>query len=114
MQASRYVPEIDGLRAIAVMSVLFYHVGFRAFPGGFVGVDVFFVISGPAVAAAELAYNDRLAAMVPEFVSPNEMQCPDGACRFFDGARVLYRDDHHLNIAGSEAFVADLRDRLPF
>ena len=43
---ARYVPEIDGLRTIAVMSVLFYHVGFEAFAGGFVGVDVFFVISG--------------------------------------------------------------------
>ncbi|MBP7000979.1 acyltransferase family protein [Amaricoccus sp.] len=44
--ANRYVPEIDGLRTVAVLSVLFYHVGFGAVPGGFVGVDVFFVISG--------------------------------------------------------------------
>ena len=41
-----YRPEIDGLRAIAVIPVIFFHAGFEAFKGGFVGVDVFFVISG--------------------------------------------------------------------
>ena len=37
-----YRPEIDGLRAVAVVAVLFYHAGFKRFTGGFVGVDVFF------------------------------------------------------------------------
>ncbi|WP_281930285.1 acyltransferase family protein [Roseibium album] len=41
-----YRPEINGLRAIAVCSVLFSHAKFKAFAGGFVGVDIFFVISG--------------------------------------------------------------------
>jgi len=41
-----YRSEIDGLRAIAVVSVIFFHAGFKSFSGGFVGVDVFFVISG--------------------------------------------------------------------
>jgi peptidoglycan/LPS O-acetylase OafA/YrhL len=42
----KYRSEIDGLRALAVVPVIFYHAGFEAFRGGFVGVDIFFVISG--------------------------------------------------------------------
>ena len=41
-----YRKEIDGLRAIAVMSVILFHAGFEWFKGGYIGVDVFFVISG--------------------------------------------------------------------
>ncbi|NOZ10749.1 MAG: acyltransferase [Gammaproteobacteria bacterium] len=46
MRKSQYLPEIDGLRAIAVISVLLFHLDFKAFSGGYIGVDVFFVISG--------------------------------------------------------------------
>lgn len=42
----KYRPEIDGLRSVAVVPVILFHAGFSAFSGGFVGVDVFFVISG--------------------------------------------------------------------
>ena len=42
----KYRAEIDGLRALAVIPVILFHAGFELFSGGFVGVDVFFVISG--------------------------------------------------------------------
>lgn len=44
--ANGYRPEIDGIRALAVLAVLFFHLDFWGFSGGFVGVDIFFTISG--------------------------------------------------------------------
>ncbi|MGZ4688981.1 MAG: acyltransferase family protein [Acidimicrobiia bacterium] len=51
----RYVPGLDGLRAIAVTAVLFYHADLNWIPGGFLGVDVFFVISGYLITSLLLA-----------------------------------------------------------
>jgi len=46
-QRSKWIHlSFDGLRAVAVLGVLFFHTGFAPFRGGFVGVDIFYVISG--------------------------------------------------------------------
>ena len=49
-----YRPEVDGIRTIAVLAVLFFHAEFQGFSGGFVGVDVFFVISGYLITSVVL------------------------------------------------------------
>jgi peptidoglycan/LPS O-acetylase OafA/YrhL len=46
MRAITYRPEIDGLRAVAVIPVVLFHLNRELLPGGYIGVDVFFVISG--------------------------------------------------------------------
>ena len=78
----RYLPHIDGLRGIAVLSVILYHLSSHLLPGGFVGVDVFFVISGFVVSrstsAAQVSrfgallasfYAHRVARIVPALVA---------------------------------------------
>lgn len=49
--ALRYRPDIDGLRALAILPIILLHCGMDAIKGGFVGVDVFFVISGYLITA---------------------------------------------------------------
>lgn len=55
----RYRPEVDGLRAVAIIPVILFHAGFLGFSGGFVGVDVFFVISGYLITSLILEEMDR-------------------------------------------------------
>lgn len=54
----QYRREIDGLRALAVVPVVLFHAGFQTFSGGFVGVDVFFVISGYLISTILIAELD--------------------------------------------------------
>ncbi|MCB1792457.1 MAG: acyltransferase, partial [Gammaproteobacteria bacterium] len=67
-RASHYQPDIQGLRALAVILVIFYHSGLPGLPGGYIGVDVFFVISGYLITSLllrELARNDAIS--LPRF-----------------------------------------------
>ena len=54
-----YRSDIDGLRAIAVIPVIFFHAGFEYFSGGFVGVDIFFVISGYLITTIILSEKEQ-------------------------------------------------------
>ena len=54
-----YLPGLDGLRALAIIGVLLYHAGIDWLPGGFLGVDVFFVISGFLITSLILEEYDR-------------------------------------------------------
>ena len=52
MDKSRYRPEIDGLRAFAVIAVIINHFNKDLLPSGYLGVDIFFVISGYVITAS--------------------------------------------------------------
>ena len=59
----RYRPEVDGLRAVAILPVVLFHAGFNTFGGGYVGVDVFFVISGYLITLLLVAEEERTGAI---------------------------------------------------
>ena len=56
----RYMPGLDGLRAIAVLGIIIYHLNRKWLTGGFIGVDTFFVISGYLITSLLLKeYEER-------------------------------------------------------
>jgi peptidoglycan/LPS O-acetylase OafA/YrhL len=75
-----YRRDIDGLRAVAVLSVVFFHAGLSGFSGGFVGVDIFFVISGYLITSIIVRgleaerfsiawfYERRIRRVIPAFI----------------------------------------------
>lgn len=65
--ALTYRPEIDGLRAVAVMPVILFHAGFSVFSGGYVGVDIFFVISGYLITAILISDLEKGDFSIPRF-----------------------------------------------
>ena len=111
----RYRPDIDGLRALAVVNVLIFHAFPGSLPGGFVGVDVFFVISGylisgiilDAAAAGRFSYADFYARRMRRiFPALGVMLCTALAAGWF----LLYADDyarlgHHA--AAGAAFASN-------
>ena len=80
--SSRYIHSVDGLRAVAVLAVLLYHLGIDWIPGGFLGVDLFFVISGYVITSLILEsiarsgtldlrafYLSRIRRLVPALIA---------------------------------------------
>ena len=80
--SNRYIHSVDGLRAVAVIAVLLYHLGIDWIPGGFLGVDLFFVISGYVITGLILEsiarsgtldlrafYLSRIRRLVPALVA---------------------------------------------
>jgi peptidoglycan/LPS O-acetylase OafA/YrhL len=63
LRSERYIPAIDGLRAISVIAVLLYHLTLPWWPGGFLGVDLFFVISGYVITRLILDSIERSSAL---------------------------------------------------
>lgn len=83
-----YIPEIDGLRAISILSVILFHAGVPGFGGGFIGVDIFFVISGYLITSLIVSedagktfrflnfYNRRARRILPALLSVLGLSLP--------------------------------------
>lgn len=63
----KYRRDVDGLRALAVLPVIFFHAGFEIFSGGFIGVDIFFVISGYLITTIILAEKEANTFSIVNF-----------------------------------------------
>lgn len=113
---SLYRPDIDGLRAIAVMSVIAFHAFPRKFNGGFIGVDIFFVISGYLITGliyralreghfSLLAfYTRRMKRLLPSFIVVS-------VCTLISSSYLLIPNDYVFfttSLAASWAFVANV------
>ncbi|TQV74859.1 acyltransferase [Aliikangiella marina] len=106
-----YRPEIDGLRAIAVMSVIVFHAGVESMSGGFIGVDVFYVISGflitrillKSVAEEKFSFSDFYARRIKRLL-PAAMVLI--VCTLIFGAFIL-SPNRYIELAKS-AFYSNL------
>lgn len=107
MEQLKYRPDIDGLRAFAVLAVIAFHFNNQSLPGGFIGVDIFFVISGyiitsaiyPQVLAGDFSFSEfylkRIKRILPLFylvalvslVAASILFTPDDFVGFADSLR---------------------------
>lgn len=112
----KYFPHIDGIRAIAVLPVLLFHIRSSLCPGGFTGVDVFFVISGYLITGGILRdlragrfsianfYHRRIKRILPAYVVVILLTFAVGCILYGAGRVVLLAD----SVAAGTLFVANL------
>jgi len=113
---SAYRPEIDGLRAIAVLAVIAFHANARLLPGGFAGVDVFFVISGfliTGLLAASLEnetftftefYTRRIKRIFPAYIAVSLVTMAVSSYLLIPNDYIFYT----TSLAASWAFVSNV------
>ena len=111
----KYRPDIDGLRAIAVLSVVGFHAAPGRVPGGFVGVDIFFVISGFLISTIIMkglnnnvfSFTDFYIRRIKRIVPALLLVC---SASLFVGALTLVDDDFHSlgkHVAAGAAFFSN-------
>ena len=61
---AKYLPSIDSLRALAVLAVIIYHIDVNYLPGGFLGVDLFFVLSGYLISSLIIKEYELLMILI--------------------------------------------------
>lgn len=114
-QSVSYRPDIDGLRAVAVLSVLVFHAFPRTLPGGFVGVDIFFVISGFLISSVIFAGLDRGTFSIVDFYGRRIRRILPAlflvlVAVFVLGWFLLFGDEYRelgKHMAGGAAFVSN-------
>ncbi|WP_372615139.1 acyltransferase family protein [Aquicoccus sp.] len=106
----KYRAEIDGLRTVAVVPVILFHAGFSVFSGGFVGVDVFFVISGYLITTLLLQDLERGRFSLLDFYERRIRRILPALCLVvalcFPAAWVLMLPDQYRDFSQSVAAVA--------
>lgn len=112
----RYRPDIDGLRALAILAVVAYHAFARYAPGGFIGVDIFFVISGylisliifKSLAHGDFSFGEFCAHRVKRLFPA--LLLVTGACYVFGWFTLLPDEFKQLgkHIAGGLGFVQNI------
>lgn len=111
----KYRPDIDGLRAIAVLSVVLFHAFPRWLPGGFIGVDIFFIISGYLISTIIYGSLERQAFSFSEFYARRIKRIFPAlllvliSCYAF-GWFTLFADEFQQlgkHIAGGSAFISN-------
>ncbi|MCM8743631.1 acyltransferase family protein [Pseudomonas koreensis] len=111
----KYRPDIDGLRAIAVLSVVLFHAFPRWLPGGFIGVDIFFIISGYLISTIIYGSLERQAFSFTEFYARRIKRIFPAlllvltSCYAF-GWFTLFADEFQQlgkHIAGGSAFISN-------